>query len=100
MEKEHLSFPLLVYQVLNVVKALTFAFGVLLAILNRHILIDTYSSYERQVLATLGTILKKNFLKENNKMHSGEQHYVKMHGLLSYDNMLFMFILAFTAVFC
>ena len=49
----------------------------------------------------MGTILKKNF--QNSHHGHGERHdhhYVEMHGLLSYDHMLFMFLLAVTAVIC
>ena len=47
VEKDNLQFPRLVFQVLNLIKALAFSFGMLLAILNRHRLIDTYSQYEK-----------------------------------------------------
>ena len=100
VEKENLSFPRMVFQVLNFVKTLAFSFGMLLAILNRHRLLDTYGQYEKHVLSTMGTILKKNFHQGGFSRSHPEHHYVEMHGLLSYDNMLFMFVLALTAVIC
>ena len=57
VEKNNLTFPRIVYQVLNLVKTLAFSIGMLLAILNRNRLLVTYGQYEKHVLSTMGTIL-------------------------------------------
>ena len=46
----------------------------------------------------MSTILKKNYHSHHESVD--RHHYVEMHGLLSYDHMLLMFILAITAVVC
>ena len=64
VERENMKFPKITYQLLSLLKIMTLIFGGLLALLNRHKILDTLGKYEYQVLSTAGTILQKDFTSQ------------------------------------